>query len=493
VSRALTLFLSLSVNVHGGTRTHSLRLRRATLYPIELHGPIARNPSRIPLLRKATVPALQLLSTASDADATPPPFRLSHRSAGSIRPVPASPPSHSHGSPAVPATPLTPIVAITFLLSLGTGMLWNGLPFVTENAFGYQRIDTYWLSATQGVFYVLAAMFAGRITRAAERHVSPRALLAIVLLLQGLLAPLILLQVTPAVVWFIACAVSATSALQWPIIESYVTAGRPGRAMRSAIGWWNVVWMTATLLSLALTGVMIEHLGPTLAIGMLGPVNLLATGLLLFIHRSPGEHLHDESEPVPATYRSQLAAARVLLPLSYVIVAALAPLMPFITGPLHLHGSIETVVASTWLGGRLCAAAVLWRTHSWHGRWATLLIAGALIAGGFAAAVLATSIPVLILGLGAFGVGQGIIYYAAIYYAMAVGNAGVDAAGTHEALIGLGYFIGPALGLLSTLASDNDIGRNQIFVLAVWSLMGLAAIPASRPWIRERASNRAAG
>ena len=70
---------------------------------------------------------------------------------------------------------------------------------------------------------------------------------------------------------------------------------------------------------------------------------------------------------------------------------------------------------------------------------------------------------------------------------MAVGNAEVDAAGTHEALIGLGYFIGPGIGLLSTLASADEVVRNRIFVLAIWALMALAAAPILRPWRRERA------
>lgn len=416
----------------------------------------------------------------------PPPSRGCPGAAGSIPPVPEPRDHHAPPTNVLPPTPLTPIALITFLLSVGTGMLWNGLPFVAKEAYGYTRLDTYWLSATQGVFYVVAAMLAGRITRAAERRLSPRALLGVVLLLQGCIVPVILFGGS-AMVWIIACAVSATSALQWPIIESYVTAGRPGRAMRSAIGWWNIIWMSATLLSLAVTGWVIATFGATVAMLALAPVNFLAAALLPLIHRAPGDHLHDEDEPVPDRYRFHLAAARVLLPMSYVIVASLSPLMPFLTGPLGLAGSIETVIASTWLGGRLVAAALLWRTHGWHGRWWTLFLAGSLIAGGFAAAVLATSTPILILGLGAFGIGQGIIYYAAIYYAMAVGNAEVDAAGTHEALIGLGYFIGPGIGLLSTLASADEVVRNRIFVLAIWALMALAAAPILRPWRRERA------
>jgi hypothetical protein len=138
----------------------------------------------------------------------------------------------------------------------------------------------------------------------------------------------------------------------------------------------------------------------------------------------------------------------------------------------------------------LLSAAIMWQTQRWHGAWATLGAAGVLMAAGFAIAVLAPTVSILILGLGLFGCGQGMIYYAAIYYAMRVGHADVDAAGTHEALIGLGYLIGPGIGLLSTLAASDDLARNQVFVLAIWAVMGAAAIPAVRPWMRSR---RAAG
>jgi hypothetical protein len=41
---------------------------------------------------------------------------------------------------------------------------------------------------------------------------------------------------------------------------------------------------------------------------------------------------------------------------------------------------------------------------------------------------------------------MGLTYYAALYYALAVGHAEVDAGGNFEALIGLGYCVGPLLG-----------------------------------------------
>ena len=53
---------------------------------------------------------------------------------------------------------------------------------------------------------------------------------------------------------------------------------------------------------------------------------------------------------------------------------------------------------------------------------------------------------VMLMGLAGFGASQALIYLGALYYAMEVGAAAVDAGGMHEALIGLGYTIGPVCG-----------------------------------------------
>ena len=68
--------------------------------------------------------------------------------------------------------------------------------------------------------------------------------------------------------------------------------------------------------------------------------------------------------------------------------------------------------------------------------------------GGLALVLLAHTLPVLVAGLFAYGAGMGVIYYASLYYVMAVGAAAVDAGGNFEALIGVGYCVGPLLGLI---------------------------------------------
>ena len=134
---------------------------------------------------------------------------------------------------------------------------------------------------------------------------------------------------------------------------------------------------------------------------------------------------------------------------------------------------------------------------------------------GFAMIVTAMSLPLMLAGFAAFGAGMGIVYYAALYYAMAVGRAEVDAGGTHEGLIGLGYSIGPLTGLISlALASamsrstgeggDSAATRaanlanaaadqhrfNTLVVAIVWGLIALGAVGIVRTYLKARRNRR---
>jgi hypothetical protein len=90
-------------------------------------------------------------------------------------------------------------------------------------------------------------------------------------------------------------------------------------------------------------------------------------------------------------------------------------------------------------------------------------------------------------GLALFGSGMGLIYYAAIYYTMATGHAAVDASGTFEALIGLGYCLGPLLGLAGHAAAPDPAlasSWTMTFTGIVSALVAWAAVP---PYFAARA------
>jgi len=126
---------------------------------------------------------------------------------------------------------------------------------------------------------------------------------------------------------------------------------------------------------------------------------------------------------------------------------------------------------------------VMWRLRAWRGRWSALGSAAAALSAGLATVLFAPTLWVLVLGLMVFGVGMGLTYYTSLYYTLTVGHGAVDAGGSFEALVGLGYCVGPLLGL-----SGRLLGRGQtptpdsapgatITVALVW-LAALAAFGA---------------
>jgi hypothetical protein len=133
----------------------------------------------------------------------------------------------------------------------------------------------------------------------------------------------------------------------------------------------------------------------------------------------------------------------------------------------------------------------MWRTGFWHGRWATLALGGVGLAGGLALVLLAQTPAGIVAGLLLYGAGMGLTYYAALYYSMAVGHAAVDAGGNFEALIGLGYLVGPMLGVMGH-AVANPAGAGTATVVLTWLVTGLASRGAIRPYLEARRRRQAA-
>ncbi len=393
-------------------------------------------------------------------------------------------------------TPLPAVLALTLLASIGTGVIWNGVPFIAEHDYGYSQTQTLILYLLIGVTYISGALTAGRLLRVVERWLTPRAVLGIILLVQTAICfgPLVIDQAW--MLWIVVGITSLLASFLWPIIESYLTAGRHGREMRSAIGWWNVVWTSAVAASLWFMAPFMRH-DARLAIVALGGLNAIALFTLIWFSRAPGKHDEELWEAsIAPQYSLLLQSARVLLPLSYALNAAIGPLLPYLLNRLEVEVIWKTPVAATWMIVRVVAMVVMWRNKFWHGRWGTLLLAGVAMTCGFAMIVLAPTLAVIFVGFGVFGAGIGIIYYAALYYAMSIGKGQVDASGKHESLIGMGYAIGPASGLIGMQLPQLlhlEIAQETGIVFVVWTLVALAAFPAVRPYFKARRARKSQG
>lgn len=393
-------------------------------------------------------------------------------------------------------TPLRWVLISVFFCSLGTGVFWNAISFIAKHAYGFSQTRTLMLYLVMGVIYTVGAYRAGAITRRVEHVMRPRTMLAIVITIQAALCVGPVLSGSEVLFWVVVCCVSLASSFIWPTLESYVTAGRHGPEMRSSLGWFNLVWMTAVGLPLLLMPPILEHHAQW-AVGAMSVANLAALVALPAFRSGPGHH-----DPVLAganvqeEYPLLLQCARVLLPLSYVLNAALSPILPYRFESIGADVTVETPATATWMFVRVAAMIVMWCSGFWHGRWGTLLLAGIAMTGGFGLIVLSNTLSLMLIGFSVFGIGMGMSYYTALYYAMAVGRAEVDASGTHEALIGAGYAVGPTAGLTGiggaavARSAGTAISDGVAIVGLVWAIVGLGAISAFQPYRRARRIRR---
>src|SRR5579863_8415865 len=143
--------------------------------------------------------------------------------------------------------PLLKVLSVTFLGSVAGGTFWAGLFFVTAERYRFSALANLGLAVTMGAAYAIAARFAGRLAvgRAPRRVLS----LSLAVCTAAMLLPMVFSESVSAL-WIGALVGVAASAATWPVVESYLTAGRHGAEMRSAIGKFNVTWTPATALPL---------------------------------------------------------------------------------------------------------------------------------------------------------------------------------------------------------------------------------------------------
>lgn len=379
--------------------------------------------------------------------------------------------------------PLAPILVLSFLATFGTAVLWNGLPFIAREAYGFDAGWNLALAVWNGAVYAVTAFGSGRVLRRFQHRVDPRTVVAWVFMLQIALCPLVLVSDSTPVLFLVAGAMSALAAFFWPIIEAFVAAGRTPEAMRHAIGWWNATWMTALGLALVAIAPFLAMGHAAWAIGGLAPINLVCLVILLLgMPRRPSSDTKTgTTTSAPPHYPALLASHRAMLPLAYALIGALSPLMPYLLTDLEASLAWQTPLTATWMFTRVLGIGLLRMVPWWHGRWATAVVGAGLLLGGFVGVLVAPTIATITVALAVFGLGQAVIYYGSLYYVMRVGHAEVEAASTHEGLIGVGYAAGPAAAAIGVLA-----GGGSLLVGSSLLLPAIAAWPAIRPWWRSR-------
>jgi hypothetical protein len=388
-------------------------------------------------------------------------------------------------------TPMPAVCGLTFLNSISAGLVTSGIYFLTKGAYAFSNSENTLLGVVVGVTYILGAFYAGRVCRwtCSVLRLSQRGMLALLIALCALLCLVPLLTARAGVrtawpVWLTVTLYTPLTGMLWPVVESFLSGGRSHSRLLRTVMIWSVVWSGALVVAfVGISPYIKEHARSALLV--LGCVHALSLLLLPAFPREPAAHDAHAAAAVPEVYSRLLATFRVLLPTSYLICSALQSYLPGMMERLAVPEDQRTLWMAAWLATRCLTFFLLMLWGGWHGRWFPAVVGVVTLIVGFAGCVLSRVVGgeqlgmaqgLLLGGLAVFGVGMGIVYSGAIYYAMEVGSAQVEAGGTHEALIGVGYTLGPALALVAALGVERGMLSDIQGDGAVMALVGAATL-----------------
>ncbi|QOJ01257.1 MAG: hypothetical protein HRU70_12480 [Phycisphaeraceae bacterium] len=427
------------------------------------------------------------------------------------------------GSSRSPA-PIGAVIAFTMLNSVGTATVTNGIYYITDSGYGFTRGLNLGLGVTIGASYIAGAALAWRVPawlRSVIPGLTSRGMLLLLMALMGAvcLIPMALVlsgfgpltsqgqvegragtagMVGVVGVWGVIVVYSALSGVLWPVVESFLSGGRRGEGLRRVMGWWNVSWAGSALMAQILMSPLVKDdpqtavFEPALILAATGVIHAAAALVLARLPREPAPHEDEHHGAHPADYPRLLITFRLLLPMGYVVLSALAPILAWLLESLGVPDRERPVYGAAWIVPRVIMFWVLSRWHGWEGRWWAAIAGGGLIVGGFGVALLAPilvpeqgTLVITLVGLGVFGTGMALVYTAAIYYAMEVGRSQVAAGGTHESLIGVGYLLGPMCGLAAESAVALRIIPPSGFGPALFGVVGVLALGTTLVVIRR--------
>ncbi len=358
------------------------------------------------------------------------------------------------------------LLLISFLESFATVCVERGIYFFGTEQLKFDKPTNLWLALGFGLAYMSGAMLSHRFARRLrEKPQLVVALWAQVLAHLGLA----LLWRRPEFIFAGNMALGFLNGAKWPVIESYIGAGRGTADTARAIGLFNIAWAAAVPLALIFAGPVIGSSCPQLLFVAPAVVNAISLFLVRPLSVSPAhmppDHPERPSESMMFRLGNLLTGSRLLLLCSFASMWVLAALMPI----LFTERLGQSVQCSSGLSSlvdlvRFGAFVLLFLYSGWHFRLRYLALSMVGLPAGFFMVLYGSNLPVVLSGEAVFGLAAGLIYFSAMYYAMVVQNAAVEAGGMNEGIIGTGFAIGPAAGLIG-LALQHALGGRQVGML----------------------------
>jgi MFS family permease len=393
--------------------------------------------------------------------------------------------------PTIPPQPLsdlrvlTPWYAIEFLNSYAATLLTAGCYDYANKVLHASPSTALWISAAWGLAYVFICLNAGRLSeRLGPRRVVGLTVLAAILTslfgVASILLPYIFMLFTVMLPYNIA------SSSMWPALESAITRTQAQTRLSTRTALYNLSWGSAGFAAFFTCGAL-EKIGFSTIFLVPALCSLLA--LAIFYLSAPPENLvskdhvpeeaageHDLDTPDQRTRAKRLLLmAWIGNTFAYVAIYVLIPVKFALATEAGLTSLTSIgIITSVWGFTRFAGFFITWRWSGWHYKTSWLLASQFTLAVTFFLMLILHNPVILILTQIFFGLASALIYSSSLYYAMHVSDGHGGHAGLHEALIGVGIVIGPAIG---ALAGAGELGPPALLriALAVTTLLLLGA------------------
>jgi MFS family permease len=376
--------------------------------------------------------------------------------------------------------------------SIASNFMMLGMYFYMHARFGWGAKENLILSTVQGALYIAGALLASPISQRIGRR---KMMAALNILLAGS-AIFGLFATSSAQIAAILLAYSFLVSINWPALESLVSAGADSHSMSRRIGIYNLTWAGTGALTIAICGtVIVKWRAGVFVIPALAHFCMAA---LMFIREvdpvGTGPHVAPEPELIPMRTLA-MRLSRVALPATYAAIYALGALMPTLPAITAFSIEYRTLLASLWMITRFLTFIFLGATIWWHTRPRIMWLASLILPLAFLGSTIAVSefsnIPAsadawfLIGWQILFGISVGLIYSGSLYFGMVLSDGSTEHGGYHEALIGLGSVLGPGSGAVILLL---DPAQPQLGIACVAVVLGASAALSSIFAMSEKSS-----
>jgi MFS family permease len=374
------------------------------------------------------------------------------------------------------------------LNSFATVFYFKYLYFLMRDDFGFGNKRNLALASALGLVYALSATQTGKFAQrrgyftALKAGYSTMAVFFVVGFLLHLFWNVALGQILSAI------GVTIGMCFIWPTLEAFASDGETADGLPRIIGIYNVVWAVTAALAFFIGGTLINLfkydsifvLPLAIVLGMLA--------FTFWLHRQVTEMARDAvkvsaTEHTPHQPASQdakvfLRMAWLANPFAYIAIQTLIAVIPGIAAKFEMSPMLTGFVCSLWYFVRFGAFVALWRWEGWHYRFRWLAAAFVILILSFATILMSPNLVFLITAQVFFGAAIGLMYYSSLFYSMDAGDTRGEHGGIHEAVIGLGNCVGPAVGALSLqfLPQYANSGAVAVSVLLVCGFGGLVGI-----------------